>query len=48
VAGDELAVLVAQQPQTAIIIAHLEAVESGGTLAPRGANGIAACAQARA
>ena len=45
-AGDELAVLVAQQPQTVIIIAHLESLDRGGTLPPRGANGVAACAQA--
>lgn len=47
VGGDELAVLVAQQPQTVIMIARMEAMDCGGTLPPRGANGVAACAQAR-
>ncbi|CAL8463284.1 g2818 [Coccomyxa elongata] len=48
VAGDELAILVAQRPETVIIIAHKEAEDSGGVLLPRGANGVTAWAQARA
>ncbi|BDA48841.1 hypothetical protein COCOBI_12-5240 [Coccomyxa sp. Obi] len=46
IAGDELAILVAQRPETVIIIAHKEAEDSGGVLRPRGANGVTAWAQA--
>ncbi len=45
IAGDELAILVAQRPETVIIIAHKEAEDCGGVLRPRGANGITAWAQ---